>query len=171
MLREFSLDAFSRGVQRFLQDDTFDELNRINNIRGQNGRRGKRNLTRPSDRRDAVWTAMEQWPAGEWMSFDEAWRLVYAAGQTPTVSEDCWLLPALGNVANHTIWGSPEGKTEPFQGSLPPSGLVGSNSVDVCGADIPVMIGQEAPRRCQVCASERARPGAGLRKAVSPRLP
>jgi len=92
LLQDFSLEAFREGIERFVQDDTFDELNRIPNIKGQNGRRARRSLTPPSARREAVWCAMTEWPVGEWMTFEEAWRLVYALGHDPTVSVDSWAL-------------------------------------------------------------------------------
>jgi len=65
------------GFGRFLRDDAFDELNRIPTIRGQGGA-GKRYATRPSQRRAALVSSMSLWPPGQWVPFDEAYRLACA---------------------------------------------------------------------------------------------
>ena len=71
--------AFREGFERFLADDQFDELNRINHIRGQTGK-AKRYMTGPSERREAICDSMAAWPAGRWVDFDEAFRFIDASG-------------------------------------------------------------------------------------------
>ena len=76
-----SVDAskFLAGVQAFLRDDAFDELNRINHIRGQSGG-GKRYLTPPADRRRKISKSVARWPVNQWIAFDEADRFLRATG-------------------------------------------------------------------------------------------
>ncbi len=83
--------AFREGVLRFLRNDDFDELNRINNIRGQGGR-GARDLTRPSLRRAAAWNSMQQWPAGSWAVLNDAFHFIFASGNVFITSSDTMTL-------------------------------------------------------------------------------
>jgi hypothetical protein len=79
MLNSPTPEAFREGVCRFLANDDFDEMNRINHIRGQGGR-GKRYMSRPAIRRAAIWSSLRHWPVAQWASFDEAFRFVFASG-------------------------------------------------------------------------------------------
>lgn len=79
LLASMDESKFSTGVQAFLRDDAFDELNRINHIRGQSGG-GKRYLTPPADRRRAIAKSIAQWPVNQWIAFDEAVRFQRATG-------------------------------------------------------------------------------------------
>ena len=79
LLGRVSPEGFRDGFQRFLGDDRFDELNRINHIRGQTGK-AKRYMTHPSERREAVCDSMVGWPVGRWIAFGEAFRFVDASG-------------------------------------------------------------------------------------------
>jgi hypothetical protein len=79
LLASMNESKFSTGVQAFLRDDAFDELNRINHIRGQSGG-GKRYLTPPADRRRAIAKSIAQWPVNQWIAFDEAVRFQRATG-------------------------------------------------------------------------------------------
>ena len=77
MLKNLSVEQIKQGVSRFINNDVFDEFNRINNIKGQTGK-GKRDLTRPSSRKIPVYEAMKQWPVNKWMTFDNAYKAVLA---------------------------------------------------------------------------------------------
>ncbi len=79
------------AVKRFIGDDHFDELNRINNIRGQSGY-GKRYLTPSSYRKKCIESALKKIPVGEWVEFDEFFRFFQAEGETYHVTEDEWTL-------------------------------------------------------------------------------
>ena len=68
---------YRAGVERFLLDDNFDELNRVPTIRGQGGS-GGRYATPPSWRRDALMSSVDLWPVGRWVPFPEALRFAYA---------------------------------------------------------------------------------------------
>ena len=83
--------AFREGFQRFLGDDDFDELNRINHIRGQTGK-AKRYMTDPSERHEAICDSMAEWPAGRWLSVDEAFRFIDASGGLLDVTGDPFYL-------------------------------------------------------------------------------
>ena len=99
--------AFREGFQRFLEDDQFDELNRINHIRGQTGK-AKRYMTHPSERREAICDSMAAWPVGRWISLDEAFRFIDASGGQldVTYEPDCLYFAelqygALGGAGDH----------------------------------------------------------------------
>lgn len=69
------------GVRKFILDDQFDELHRVNHIRGQTGR-AKRYMSRPSLRKSEIWASMAEWPLEEWISFNDAYRFTGASGHT-----------------------------------------------------------------------------------------
>jgi len=71
-------EAFKVGVEGFIHDVRFDELHRINHIRGQTGK-AKRWISDPGERRESISFAMEHLPAGEWIAFDEAFRFFLAS--------------------------------------------------------------------------------------------
>ena len=75
------------GFFRMVKDDSFDELNRITNIRGQGGK-GKRTMTPPSSRKAAIVCSMEEWPVGEWVCPPEAFRFATAGGEHFSVCRD-----------------------------------------------------------------------------------
>ncbi len=91
MLESGSLEAFARGVDSFGFDDDFDELNRVNHIRGQAGK-NRRWLSDSAERRESVLDGMVEWPVNEWMEFDEAFRFLNASGHTFSVTNDSDLL-------------------------------------------------------------------------------
>ncbi|AQQ71881.1 hypothetical protein SMSP2_02260 [Limihaloglobus sulfuriphilus] len=68
------------GFLRYLRNDSFDEMNRINNIRGQTGK-GKREMTRVSDRKVVFCNSMEHWPVNKWIGFNDACRFAMASGK------------------------------------------------------------------------------------------
>ena len=79
ILASFTPAKFKSGVMQFLLDDDFDELHRINHIRGQTGK-AKRWISPPGDRRSDFEDHVDVWPVEEWLRFDEAFRLIEAAG-------------------------------------------------------------------------------------------
>jgi hypothetical protein len=87
LLGNVPLQEFRDGLQHFLGDDQFDELNRINHIRGQSGR-AKRDMTPPSERRDAISDSMSLWPVGRWIPFGEAFRVIDASDNCLNVTDD-----------------------------------------------------------------------------------
>ena len=91
MLSDSGADALKEGISRLLNDDSFDELNRINHIRGQTGK-GKRSLTKPSERKFSIADSMSEWPVDEWIDFDEAFRFINASGNRFEVSGNEWNL-------------------------------------------------------------------------------
>ncbi len=85
ILAEFTLEKFRAGLDSIFNDDTFDELHRVNHIRGQNGK-AKRWISKPGERRESIANHLDSWPVGQWISFDEAFRLLEArGGNTPVV--------------------------------------------------------------------------------------
>ncbi|MEI7732946.1 MAG: hypothetical protein WCO56_25465 [Verrucomicrobiota bacterium] len=78
MLRQFSPVQFQEGIARFLDNSDFDELNRINHIRGQSGK-GGRWLSDPAGRKEAISEAISDFPVGDWLAFEEAQRIVESA--------------------------------------------------------------------------------------------
>ncbi len=91
MLAEGSPELFKEGFSRLLKDEDFDELNRINNIRGQTGN-ARRTLSSPAARRQSIWFSMEDWPVGKWVAFEDAFRFVFADGHSFIVSRSPWEL-------------------------------------------------------------------------------
>jgi hypothetical protein len=79
LLASMEVSEFAAGVEAFLWDDEFDELNRINHIRGQTGG-GKRYLTSPADRRPEITESVAQWPVNQWIAFDQAACFLLATG-------------------------------------------------------------------------------------------
>jgi len=79
ILSAFTPEKFKTGVESFLGDDSFDELHRVNHIRGQSGK-AKRYISNPGERRSRIKGPIASWPVGEWLSFDESFRLIAASG-------------------------------------------------------------------------------------------
>ena len=77
---------------RWLKTKLLDEFNRVQAIKGQTGRRGKRAMTAPAGRRDAVAEALAACPPQQWIAFDEFSRFMRAAGYTFEVVRDSWAL-------------------------------------------------------------------------------
>jgi hypothetical protein len=86
LLGRFDLQEFRSGVDKLMDDSEFDELHRVNHIRGQTGK-GKRWITAPSMRKRAILRAMRKFPVGQWLTFEEACRLMEASGEDYRVSE------------------------------------------------------------------------------------
>ncbi len=87
LLREPAPEAFRDGVERLAADGKFDELQRVNNIRGQAGK-ARRWMTKPSERRQVILDGLAEWPLHGWLDFDEAYRFLNACGHTYTVTEN-----------------------------------------------------------------------------------
>ncbi len=79
LLSGFDAVAYREGIERLINDDKFDELARIPEIRGQSGR-GKRYLTNPALRRGTIFDGLAEMPPGRWFSFDEVFRFLWANG-------------------------------------------------------------------------------------------
>lgn len=92
MLRGFSPEAFRSGVMKFLGDGEFDELHRVNHIRGQSGKAG-RWIRDPGLRKAALHEAMEALPIGSWLSYEEARRIIATSGKEwDVMKEDAGVL-------------------------------------------------------------------------------
>jgi hypothetical protein len=71
--------------QKWLKNSVFDELKRINNIKGQTGAAGK-SLTSKEKRRKVIIDALRDCPIGEWIETKEFCRYFQAFGYDLTVS-------------------------------------------------------------------------------------
>jgi len=80
-----------RAWRRWLKTALLDEFNRVHTIKGQTGK-GKRQLTAPAKRRDAIVAALQEMPPHEWVAFDEFSRFMRASGNTFEVTRDLWTL-------------------------------------------------------------------------------
>jgi hypothetical protein len=78
ILERFTPDKFRAGLSLALANDEFDELNRVNHIRGQSGK-ARRYLSKPGLRKTALREAMQPFPAGQWIKFEEARRIAEAS--------------------------------------------------------------------------------------------
>ena len=80
-----------RGLwQNWLKASLYDELRRINNIRGQTGN-GLKSLTSPKTRRDAIVKTMRHCPVGKWVNVDHFLRYLHAEHDFE-VTRDEWSL-------------------------------------------------------------------------------
>ena len=80
MLQQFTPDKLRSAVARYFADSDFDELNRINHIRGQSGK-GRRCVSDPGSRKRTVKSALLTMPPNQWLPYQECLRLVDALGQ------------------------------------------------------------------------------------------
>ncbi len=79
-LLAFSPEKFREGFKRFVTDGDFDELHRVNHIRGQTGKH-KRWISDPGLRKTVVADVLATFPAGQWLQYKEALRLLEASGE------------------------------------------------------------------------------------------
>jgi hypothetical protein len=77
ILGQFTPESYRAGVDRYLDNDDFDELHRVNHIRGQTGKR-KRYISDPGFRKGSIVEALEPFPVGQWLAFEEARRVIDA---------------------------------------------------------------------------------------------
>ena len=73
--------------QRWLKTTVFDELRRIDCIKGQTGK-GKRGLTAPSGRRAAIHQALRGCPPGQWIGVNDLFRQMWANGAGFEITRD-----------------------------------------------------------------------------------
>jgi hypothetical protein len=84
-------ETLREAWQRWVKNRNFDEFNRVDTIKGQNGA-GKRGLTGKSARREAIVEALKHCPAGAWVEFTKFSRFMQAANYTFEVTRDPWEL-------------------------------------------------------------------------------
>lgn len=77
--------------QRWLKTKIIDELRRVEVIKGQTGK-GHRGLTSVEERRAVIAEALKQCPVGSWVTVDEFFRYMRAAGFDFEVTRDPWQL-------------------------------------------------------------------------------
>lgn len=75
--------------QRWLKTKQYDEFNRIEEIKGQQGK-GKRSMTAASGRRAVIAEALRQSPAAAWIEFDGFSRYMQAAGYDFEITRNPW---------------------------------------------------------------------------------
>ena len=78
ILQEFTAEKLRAGVLRCMANSDFDELNRVNNIRGQSGKT-KHVLSPPAVRKAAILKSLNAWPAQRWLEYREARRVAEAS--------------------------------------------------------------------------------------------
>lgn len=86
LLQQFTPRKFRDGVSRCLANDDFDELVRVNHLRGQ-GSKAARDLSSPAKRKVAIARAMTSFPVGQWLEYAEACRLIEASPERWEVLE------------------------------------------------------------------------------------
>ena len=77
--------------KKWMDTTVFDELARIDCVKGQTGK-GKRGLTAASSRREAVADSLAKCPAGGWIATDEFTRYMHATGNDFAVTRNAWAL-------------------------------------------------------------------------------
>lgn len=83
--------AIRAAWRKWAANATFDEFNRVSEIKGQSGG-GKRHLTAVAPRRRVVVEALAGCPAGKWIDVDELFRYMIATGQRFEVTREPWSL-------------------------------------------------------------------------------
>jgi hypothetical protein len=73
------------------ENDAFDELTRIECVKGQTGK-GKHGLTAAGSRREAIAGALARCPAQRWIAADELFRFIRASEDDFAVSRHPWYL-------------------------------------------------------------------------------
>jgi hypothetical protein len=86
MLAGFSAEAYRAGVTKLISNGDFDELHRVNHIRGQTGQ-SKCLITNPGLRKETVSEVLANFPPGEWLKYEETFRMVEASGDEWNVME------------------------------------------------------------------------------------
>lgn len=84
-------ETISRLWQRWQKNKRFDEFNRINAIKGQQGK-GKRTMTATSGRREIIVNALAHCPIGEWVNFKDFNNYMQAVGYDFEVNRNPWHL-------------------------------------------------------------------------------
>ena len=112
-LRQPPADTLRLLWQRWMKNKLVDEFNRINVFKGQTSSKGKQAMTSPASRRAKVESAMRDCPVGVWVSIDEFWRYLQAAGFDFEVTLEEWRLYILN--AHHgtlyfTEWSTIQGR-------------------------------------------------------------
>jgi len=74
---------------KWLDSDSFDEFNRVDDIKGQKARG---HMTSKPSRRDAIVDALLDCPVGEWVEIEQFSKYMQAKGYTFEVSRDLWKL-------------------------------------------------------------------------------
>ena len=83
-------EATIRGLwNKWMSTKMFDELARIDCVKGQSGK-GKRGLTAASSRRDAVDVSLRECPAAKWIAPDELIRYMQASHNDFSVTRNAW---------------------------------------------------------------------------------
>jgi len=86
ILQQFTPEKFRAGVSRCLANRDFDELNRVNHIRGQSGK-ARRYLSNPGLRKSGIVEALKALPVAQWLEFAEVRRIVEATPRDCDVLE------------------------------------------------------------------------------------
>jgi hypothetical protein len=79
LLQGFSPTKYREGVGRFIKNGDFDELHRVNHIRGQTGKY-KSWITDPGRRKQELQSVLSALPVEQWVEFKEARRIAVAFG-------------------------------------------------------------------------------------------
>ncbi len=90
-LGEPAVETLTTLWERWADTSVFDELSRIECVKGQTGK-GRRGLTAAAERRDAIAETLAECPAHRWIAADELLRLVRASDHDYAVSRDPWRL-------------------------------------------------------------------------------
>ncbi len=92
--------------QAWLKSDTYDEMRRINAVRGQTGA-GKADLTKPATRRASIAQVLGQCPVGKWVDINAFLRYLRAEYDF-TVSRNTWSLyiseAGYGSLGGASTW-------------------------------------------------------------------
>lgn len=78
--------------RRWVKTTLLDEFSRIDAIKGQGGKNGRRAMTAVAPRREAIARALADCSVGEWVEVDAFWRYMQAARYDFDVTRNPWAL-------------------------------------------------------------------------------
>ena len=82
---------YRKDIIKLLMDNSFDEMNRVNNIHGQKGK-ARDYMSPPSYRKELICAALSRLPINDWISIDEMLRYIYATNNGFYVIDDGYYL-------------------------------------------------------------------------------
>ena len=86
LLLGFSSEKSRQGILKFMNNGDFDELHRVNHIKGQTGK-GKQWISNPGLRKAGLQTLLATLPLGQWIEFKEFHRAAVALGSEWRVAQ------------------------------------------------------------------------------------
>ncbi len=92
LLDNFTAKGYADGIQFLVYDSVFDEMFRIPEIKGMNGKKAAHCLIDADVRRENIFDALEKFPVGRWVTIEDAFKYIVASGNRCEVVKDGYCL-------------------------------------------------------------------------------